>query len=146
VSAVTDIPLVANIEAVVRRLKPLADQKAIKLVTSVSSGTLRFNLSDFEVVLYNLVHNAIKFTSQGGEIKVMWQAGTLTVADSGIGIPTDQLPLICDRFYKGDAARGAAGSGLGLALVKETLDRYGATLRVTSIVGTGSTFTVSFKS
>jgi signal transduction histidine kinase len=99
-------------------------------------------------VLDNLLSNALKFTPDGGRIAIrLWQEGTeivLQVADTGIGIPADQLEYIFERFYQvdGSAARRYGGSGLGLALVKEIVGAHGGRVTVESQVGQGSVFAV----
>jgi signal transduction histidine kinase len=103
-------------------------------------------------VLNNLVENAIHYTAEGGEVVVStgrqqteeetWV--TVTVADSGIGIPEDELPHVFERFYRGEQPRREqiSGSGLGLAIVKEIVELHGGRVTVESEVGSGSTFTV----
>ncbi|WP_235963375.1 sensor histidine kinase [Tautonia rosea] len=99
-------------------------------------------------VLDNLIDNAIKYTPEGGSIRVStWtneQRVTLSVTDSGSGIPRDDIPRIFERFYRVDRARSRAqgGTGLGLAIVKHLVQSLGGEVSVESIVGTGSTFTV----
>ncbi len=100
-------------------------------------------------VLDNLVGNALKFTPAGGHIVVRLlqddQNLVLEVADSGIGIPADQMGRIFERFYQvdGSVSRRYSGAGLGLALVKEIIEAHGGTVGVQSEVGVGSTFTVT---
>ena len=74
-----------------------------------------------------------------------WTNKKLSVSDTGIGISVEHISNIFDRFYKVDTARGGGGSGLGLALIKEIADVYGATMDVKSAVGKGSTFSIAFK-
>jgi PAS domain S-box-containing protein len=100
-------------------------------------------------VLDNLLSNALKFTPAGGSITVRaWQAAghvLLQVADTGIGIPAEQQGRIFERFYQvdGSARRRYGGVGLGLALVKETVEALGGKVSVESVVGHGSTFTIT---
>ncbi len=100
-------------------------------------------------VLDNLLGNARKFTPAGGCISLrLVQEGenlVLKVADTGIGIPEDQLGRIFERFYQvdGSMSRRYGGAGLGLALVKEIVEEHGGTVSVESEVGRGSTFTVT---
>ncbi len=79
-----------------------------------------------EIILNNLLTNAIKYNAEHGRIEMTWleDYNTLTVKDSGIGIPEDQLPHIFDRFYRADSSRGgtAKGFGLGLSIVKKLCD------------------------
>jgi signal transduction histidine kinase len=98
--------------------------------------------------LDNLLGNAIKFTSAGGTITVrvrrQEEQVLLEVSDTGVGIPPDQLERVFERFYQVDRSiwQRYGGMGLGLALVKETVETYGGHVTVESQVGEGSTFTV----
>jgi len=100
-------------------------------------------------VLDNLLGNAFKFTPKGGQVTVRLQRQgenvVLQVSDTGIGIPSDQLRRVFERFYQvdGSATRRFGGIGLGLALVKEIAEAHGGQVTVTSQVGVGTTFTVS---
>jgi PAS domain S-box-containing protein len=99
-------------------------------------------------VLVNLLGNAVKFTDSGS-ITVSAHAGdgvvTVLIADSGIGIPPDLLPLIFDPFRQGNSgtARRHGGTGLGLAIVQRLVELMGGTVAVASVPGEGSTFTVT---
>ena len=95
----------------------------------------------------NLLDNALKYTPAGGRvhISVRNEAGptaTLTVTDTGIGIPENDLPLIFDRFYRCDPSRSATGAGLGLSLAKAIVNAHGGRIEVESELGAGSTFRV----
>jgi len=98
-------------------------------------------------VVTNLLDNALKFTSPGGTVRLRGEASGdvchVTVADDGAGIPADELPHIFDRFWH--VLRGAKkrGTGLGLTISKEIVERHGGQLKVTSAVGKGTTFTFS---
>ena len=98
----------------------------------------------------NLVTNAIRYTPEHGRIDVRWRrladgSGALTVADSGIGIPAQDLPRITERFYRVDRGRSrqSGGTGLGLAIVKHVLTRHQGSLTIESEVGRGSRFTAT---
>jgi two-component system sensor histidine kinase ResE len=99
-------------------------------------------------VVDNLVTNALKFTPSGGTVTLqLWQQDknvVLEVADTGIGVPQDQLDRIFERFYQvdGSTTRRYGGTGLGLALVKEIVKAHGGQVSVESVVGKGSTFQV----
>jgi len=103
-------------------------------------------------VLNNLVRNAIHYTPEGGKVVISTSKGeaegrvwaTLTVADTGIGIPEEELPHIFERFFRGDEPRlmQVPGTGLGLAIAKEIVELHGGRVTVESLVGEGSTFTV----
>jgi signal transduction histidine kinase len=94
-----------------------------------------------EQVVENLVANALRHVPDGGEIQLQAAPApggvTLTVTDSGTGIPAEHLPYVFDRFYKADPARaaGASGSGLGLSIVKAIVERHGGHISVTSRPG-----------
>ncbi len=102
----------------------------------------------WEKIVLNLISNAFKFTLQGSVTVAVAADGdraTLTVADTGAGIPAPELPRIFERFHRveGAAGRSHEGSGIGLALVQELVKLHGGELSATSDVGHGSRFTVS---
>ena len=97
----------------------------------------------------NLVSNAVRYTPARGTITLTWRiddngTGVFAVTDSGIGIATEHLPRLTERFYRIDRSRSRAtgGTGLGLAIVKHVLLRHQATLEIASETGKGSTFAV----
>ncbi|WNV75373.1 ATP-binding protein [Geodermatophilus sp. DSM 44513] len=101
----------------------------------------------WEKVVLNLVANAVKYTFVGGidvALRADGDAFVLTVADTGVGIPAAELPLLFERFHRGSgtAARSREGSGLGLALARELVALHGGGIEATSEPGVGSTFTV----
>ena len=103
-----------------------------------------------EQVLVNLLDNAVKFNRPGGEvwIEAARPDGGLvriSVADSGIGIPSEDLPRVFERFYRVDRARSraAGGTGLGLSIVKHAVERMGGSITAESQLGKGSKFTVT---
>ncbi|MHB8624127.1 MAG: ATP-binding protein [Sulfuricaulis sp.] len=102
----------------------------------------------WEKIVLNLISNAFKFTWQG-EIEVHMGVADgcaqLTVRDTGVGIPQDEIPRMFDRFYRvpGRVGRTHEGTGIGLALVRELIVLHGGTVSVTSMVGEGSTFKVT---
>jgi len=98
--------------------------------------------------LSNLFDNAIKYNKPGGEIRVSAEvqngALSVAVADTGYGIPSDELPRIFERFYRVDKARtrDSGGTGLGLSIVKHAIESQGGSIGVSSRIGSGSTFTI----
>jgi two-component system, OmpR family, phosphate regulon sensor histidine kinase PhoR len=98
----------------------------------------------------NLVSNAVRYTPDGGSIHVSWQAdrdgAVFSVADTGLGIPSEHIPRLTERFYRVDRSRSrdTGGTGLGLAIVKHVLQRHDAHLHIASEEGKGSTFSVRF--
>jgi len=100
-------------------------------------------------VFTNLVDNALKFTPAGGQVVIHANQGEnkaeITVSDTGIGIPSEALPSIFDRFYQADSSRRGGekhGAGLGLAIAREIVQAHGGTISVRSEPGKGSSFTV----
>ncbi len=132
-----------------------AEQKnvALSVVAHQQSIEAVFDRDVIDKVVNNLLSNALKFTPAEGEVKVIINRDTSTtnaavkivVQDSGIGIPADRLPHIFDRFYQvdGTSTREYEGTGIGLALTKELIERHYGTIAVTSDPGNGSTFTIS---
>jgi two-component system phosphate regulon sensor histidine kinase PhoR len=106
--------------------------------------------SEIESAFTNLLVNALKFTPPDGSVQMRWWADgdavCFSVIDTGIGIPSEHIPRLTERFYRVDPGRtrGQGGSGLGLAIVKHALQRHGGWLDVHSIEGKGSTFTCHF--
>ena len=100
--------------------------------------------------LGNLVTNAVRYTPPGGEITLRWDAdasgGRFSVRDTGVGIATEHLPRLTERFYRVDHGRSRemGGTGLGLAIVKHVLERHQAQLEIQSEPGKGSVFTAIF--
>ncbi len=95
-------------------------------------------------VLVNLLHNAIKFTAEGGQIRVgakeQDETVLFSVDDTGIGIPEEDLTRIFERFYKTDRARASGGTGLGLAISRHLVESHGGSIWAESVEGKGSSF------
>jgi two-component system phosphate regulon sensor histidine kinase PhoR len=106
--------------------------------------------SEIMSALGNLVSNAIRYTPDGGSIRVAWHADrdgvVFSVTDTGLGIPAEHIPRLTERFYRVDRSRSrdTGGTGLGLAIVKHVLQRHDAHLHIASEEGKGSTFSVRF--
>ena len=106
--------------------------------------------SEIAAALRNLVTNAIRYTPEGGEIRLIWRASeagaSFAVEDSGIGIESEHIPRLTERFYRVDNSRSreTGGTGLGLAIVKHALLRHQASLQIESEPGKGSRFSVQF--
>ncbi len=98
----------------------------------------------------NLISNAIRYTPDKGDILVRWEKrggqGVFSVQDSGIGIGSEHIPRLTERFYRVDNSRSreTGGTGLGLAIVKHVLSRHDARLEIKSQIGKGSLFTITF--
>jgi two-component system phosphate regulon sensor histidine kinase PhoR len=130
--------------------RPAAERRKQSLETGVRAP-LPPVLGDpdyLERALANLVDNAVKYTPEGGTLRLSAFARgdsvVLEVADTGIGIPETDLPRIFERFYRVDKSRSRemGGTGLGLAIVKHVVQAHGGSVEVTSRVGQGSTFRI----
>ena len=123
----------------------LAEQRGVR-IEAMSEGELRIPVdrNRMRQVVANLLDNAVKYTPSGGRIQIeAHRDGTdavLSVTDTGIGIPADELPRIWDRLYRGDKSRSERGLGLGLSLVKAIVEAHGGGVAVTSTPGAGSRF------
>ncbi|MFQ5428224.1 MAG: sensor histidine kinase [Thermodesulfobacteriota bacterium] len=101
-------------------------------------------------LFYNLIDNAIKYTGRGGDVSLSvsreGDEAVFKVRDTGVGIMSEDLPHVFDRFYRVDKARTreAGGAGLGLSICKEIVETYGGTISVESSYGEGTAFTVRF--
>ena len=102
-----------------------------------------------EQILINITSNAIKYTPDGGRISLrlhdLGDRAEITITDNGVGIPEEDIPHLFERFYRVEKARSSdkGGTGLGLAIAKEFAVAHGGDIRVSSIVGKGTTFTVT---
>lgn len=128
----------------------MAEAKGIRmsLVVPAEKTPVRLDPLRIRQVLWNLVHNAVKFTPKGGEISVEAKADdrgiSFSIADNGVGIDTKDLSLIFERFRQvdGSSTRAYRGMGIGLALAKAFVELHGGTIQVDSQPGRGTTFRV----
>ena len=143
---------VTSIDAVLRGVRTMmsepATERGILLTFDTAPGlpTVELDTLRMEQVLANLVGNAIKFTERDGRVTVRSTPAPgglrIEVDDTGMGIPTESLPHIFDRFWHARRASRTAGTGLGLAIARGIVLAHGGTLSVRSEVGVGSTFSV----
>jgi two-component system phosphate regulon sensor histidine kinase PhoR len=133
----------------VERLRPQAERAGLSVTVDLPPD-LPPVLADAEraqQVITNLVHNAIKFTPSGGQVTLSAQPVgeevMISVRDTGVGIPADDLPRIFERFYKADRARSGGGTGLGLSIAKHIVQAHGGRIWAESVEGKGSTFYVA---
>jgi signal transduction histidine kinase len=142
-----------RLDALVReeaeRYEDQAREAGVRLsVEAPGPATVGGSARDLSLLVRNLIDNAIRYTPSGGTIgiTVTDRAGvvTLEVRDTGVGIPTRDLPRVFERFYRVDRARSreTGGTGLGLAIVRHVAENHGGSVTVESELGIGSTFTV----
>ncbi len=134
---------------VVKHLKVLADEKNIKIILNISDINLRIKTSDLEIIIFNLLHNAIKFSGENSKIILnLDENKKFSIQDFGKGISEKNIQNIFKRFYKTDVSRTfgkETGSGLGLSIVKKICDENGYKIFCESQKGAGSFFVVNFK-
>ena len=127
-------------------LEPMWSKKNIDFDISLPKITYVGNEPLLRHVWHNLFTNAIKYSGEGGKIKILLHAKdkkiVFSISDNGVGMSEDVKKHIFEKFYQGDTARKSEGNGLGLALVKRILDIEGGEISVESELGKGSEFTV----
>jgi signal transduction histidine kinase len=138
------------VKEAVHGISHMAEINNIKITTSVDKNIPELDASKPRLlqVLTNLLGNAIKFNKEKGSIKIKAALKksddnvTVSVSDTGVGIPKEQLPRIFDRFYQvdGTTSRKYGGTGLGLAITKSIVEAHGGKIWVESVVGEGTTF------
>jgi two-component system sensor histidine kinase SenX3 len=147
-------PAPVRLDHVVRteaeRLRPRAESAGLSLVVEhLEPLEVEGSEADLALLVHNLVDNAIRYTEEGGRIRVSLTAagdtGEIAVDDTGIGIPSRDLDRVFERFYRVDPARSreTGGTGLGLAIVRHVAGSHDGEVRVESVLGAGSTFTVT---
>jgi signal transduction histidine kinase len=143
-----DVPVGPLFQAAIDRFQSRANASEIKLVLRLPNSRVIIKADEDKLawVLQQLLDNALKFTPKGG--KVLLQASLdngplcISVIDTGIGIPSDRLPEVFEPFHQLDssATRRYAGTGLGLAMVRQIVEAHGSQVRVRSVPGQGSCF------
>lgn len=137
------------VEPAIEELSELARNRGLDLqCAKIPNLSIYGNRHSLKVMLTNLLTNAIKYTEAGGQVRIEFSSDntrvSISVEDTGIGIPPECLENIFDRFFRVDESRSRAqgGSGLGLAIVKAILERHKSEIEVHSTIGKGTKFTV----
>jgi signal transduction histidine kinase len=132
-----------------RRLEAAAQRAGVTLeIRTDTERPVRGSHRDLALLLRNLIDNAIRYSHADGQVQVeIGSEGdevTMGISDTGIGIPSKDIPRIFERFYRVDRARSrdTGGTGLGLAIVKHVVENHGGTIEVTSELGRGTTFRI----
>ncbi|MCA9180961.1 MAG: HAMP domain-containing histidine kinase, partial [Planctomycetales bacterium] len=134
----------------VELLRPLVAEQSLELDIHVAACQVMGNAVLLGQVVTNLLTNAVHYNRPGGQVVIRLEptsdAVQLTIQDSGIGIPEDQIPSLFDRFFRVDKARSrqVGGSGLGLAICRRILDAHHAHVEVTSQIDAGTQVVVTF--
>lgn len=146
---IAEVDINILVELIMRRLRPIAQKRDVELVyESLRPVTAAVDEVKMTLVLSNLVENAVKYNKEHGWVKVTLDADhqffTVVVADSGIGIPKESIDHIYERFYRVDKSRSReiGGTGLGLAITRSAILMHRGSIRVESVEGEGTTFTV----
>lgn len=150
-------PRVVNINEIIRvciiKLENLITNKQIQVEANFDNENVFVSADPdaIERVIYNLIHNAIKFTPEGGNISISTvkkkDTVEISVKDTGIGIDPNDIDMIWDRFYKADKSRSKdkVGTGLGLAIVKNIINEHNQQIWVESEPGKGTKFTFTLR-
>ena len=134
------------INSAAERLQSHLERKSLRLEMQLRDDlpTVLIDAQRIEQVLTNLLHNATKFTPEGGRIRVGASRNNhelmVSVRDNGVGIPANDLSRVFERFYKADRSRHSGGTGLGLAITKHIIQAHGGDIWVTSKERKGSVF------
>lgn len=136
-------------QAVETAFEPDLKKKKLTCEVSGEAAAVMGDQRRLHQVIFNLVSNAVKYSTEGGSIQIRVKQekhkAVLIVEDQGIGMAEEELPLIFERFYRTDLSRSrkTGGAGIGLAIVKAIVQAHQGTVTVTSKVGCGSRFTVT---
>jgi signal transduction histidine kinase len=139
-------PLVA---LVMSEIEVACADREVEVVSDLSDDlpTIEADSERVHQVIFNLVDNAVRFTPEGGEVRIEAHRHNgsveVSVADTGVGIPADALPRLFERFYRVDPARARedGGTGIGLAIARSVVEAHGGSIRAESAPGHGSVFT-----
>lgn len=142
---VIDLPTLLR-DAVAAQMDGVSD-RGVDLHLEDCPARLSGDAALLELSVHNLVNNGLKYSRHGGRVCLRcWRDGDwvrLTVADQGIGIPAEELSRVFERFYRASNVSGAAGSGVGLNMVRRIAQLHGGTIQADSRLGEGSRFTLS---
>ena len=143
--------LTPTVERVMRMLAGIAQENNITMHTQIiQDSPILIIEDDLYQIIFNLVENGIKYNVSGGQLTVTLDRQednvVIRVTDTGVGIPADSVGHVFERFYRVDKARSrkSGGSGLGLSIVRNMVERNGGKITVDSAVNKGSTFTLYF--
>ena len=138
--------LLPMLESAVSQLVPRAESKKIQITLEPTQADAVFDPKWTEEAIYNLLDNAVKYTSAGGAVRVTATAyqlfSAIHISDTGPGIPEEKQPRVFQRFYRGAEHAEEEGVGIGLYLVRQIAEGQGGYVKVSSQVGSGSTFSL----
>lgn len=143
------VPVGRLIDALHTRVLPMAEESGVAFRVRAPGNLPSLECDEIELftALLNILTNAVQYTPMPGEVELRVSQSNdflhFAVSDTGVGIPAEALPHVFERFYRVDAARTQPGAGLGLCIAQLIVERHGGTISAQSVVGKGSTFTVS---
>ena len=146
-----DVNVAKVAESVIAELTPAAEGKNVTISSELSDAVVKCNESLLREVIFNLTDNAIKYNKDGGSLKVTVSPDNngceIVVADTGIGIPSEALPHVFERFYRVDKSHSKAsgGTGLGLSIVKHAVMCMGGSVSINSEINKGTSVTVNIQ-
>ena len=132
-----------------KMMRPSADKKGVRLIPQIEDISLEIDGDKIKQVFINLISNSLKYTPEGGEVTISSSLADkgfyITIEDTGIGIPPEDLPFIFERFYRVDKSRNRinGGSGIGLTIVKEIIEAHNGSVDVESIPGISTKFIIT---
>ncbi|MCR3761204.1 HAMP domain-containing histidine kinase [Clostridium felsineum] len=141
-----------ELEKIINSFEPLYKNIGLNIYSRITPNIeISLDKDKFNQVMYNLLSNALKYSKENGEVLVTLKSLEaniiIEVKDNGIGISKKDLPFIFERFYRTDESRdkNTGGSGIGLTIVKNIVEAHKGTITVSSSLGEGSTFVITFK-
>ena len=147
---IEEVSINDQLEQILRRLDPIAEKAGVELILdSFRPVTAEVDETKLSLALTNIIENAIKYNKpEGGWVRVSLNADRkyfyVTITDSGIGIPEEDLDNVFERFFRVDKShsRDIGGTGLGLAITKSAIAMHKGAVRVSSVLGEGTTFSI----
>lgn len=145
---ITEVSVPESIRAVVDLYEIIAEEKHITITLDLPEQLqVNADYARMQQVIANLLDNALKYSGENGRVFITARregpSVVITVADTGIGIPAQEIDKIWDRLYRGDRSRSQRGLGLGLSFVQAIVHAHGGTVNVRSAINEGSTFIVT---
>lgn len=140
-----------ELEKLITSFKPLYETSGLKIYSKLTPNLeVLMDKDKFKQIIYNLLSNSLKYSKKNGEVLVtlnfLKDNIILEIKDNGIGISEKDLPFIFERFYRSDESRdkNTGGAGIGLTIVKNIVEAHKGTIKVTSALGVGTSFIITF--
>ena len=142
----TDVDLLEIARKTANSLQSVASKNDITISVAGESSCVKGVYDIIDEMVYNLCDNAVKYNRPGGSVNITVENKTITVADTGIGIPLSSQPRVFERFYRVDKSHSKeiGGTGLGLSIVKHAAIYHGAKIDLESVENVGTKIKISF--